>query len=754
MPRNSDQPEDIGLIQSSNKVELPELDDSAVAHLSWALGGRKGYACLALLDRATNNPPTHIYYAGHQFDQLMGRIESTREENFARDAANEPGIEIFITPLRMKHQHRHKGDSIDQRRLVWVDVDRPTDFARTTLIQWGFWIIDSGTPGNFHAYAKVDRDLTLAQHRAIQEKLVKRFGGDPALVADNAILRPGGTTNYKAYHPKVEKRTDRVYPVKVSTQGKRTISATWLVKQLGGIRGASASTVERVNTAGWESSPMPKRIPDSVIRFVRLQKADFQGDNVDWSGQAYAAALTCVEHGYTDREIHRILHDFEPGVDKYESRSGGWHGHIDLLIEKGRAKQQQKQATDDDFWTRKEWLQHVHRYFLSIARNPKAGVGLTLMHALLSVPPFVQLPENGSLNFYLALVGPSGGGKSRAMRHVHKMIEGFRLVEGVPAGSGQGMSHLFMEKPKGAPARQVRTYGWYQIDEVDAYEALTKHDLLLDSYLRSAWTGEQLGAWYADENKRLIVPANQYRLAVTMGIQPRRAAVLVGRTSSGTPQRFLWLPTRQVGLPTERPVNPGTWVWKGREFREGDKMTVPDSVAHEMWLDEVTRGDQGELDGGGDESHRFFLKLKVAAGFAIMDSRLDIVEDDWNLADVVMSWSDSVFRQTKAILHKAEVEGVQYQGRLNAKQNAATRDEEYRDHIDKAKERILTTVPGTDWVNGGEITKAVRRWAELKDAALDELIHQDGVLQRESTGVTQTKNGEVKTFRYRRVVGG
>jgi hypothetical protein len=76
-----------------------------------------------------------------------------------------------------------------------------------------------------------------------------------------------------------------------------------------------------------------------------------------------------------------------------------------------------------------------------------------------------------------------------------------------------------------------------------------------------------LGYAYRDPTKRLPIPAHSYRLGLILGVQPGRAAPLLGDADGGTPQRFLWLPTLDPGAELDAPPAPPrlsmpTITWK------------------------------------------------------------------------------------------------------------------------------------------------------------------------------------------------
>ena len=100
----------------------------------------------------------------------------------------------------------------------------------------------------------------------------------------------------------------------------------------------------------------------------------------------------------------------------------------------------------DAFWAARPALQHV----LTLARargvGPWAVLGSVLARAIATIPPEITLPgivgSRMSLNLFIALVGPSGGGKGAAEATA---LDGFSLpyIEIVPLGTGEGIARTY-----------------------------------------------------------------------------------------------------------------------------------------------------------------------------------------------------------------------------------------------------------------------------------------------------------------------
>ena len=153
--------------------------------------------------------------------------------------------------------------------------------------------------------------------------------------------------------------------------------------------------------------------------------------------------------------------------------------------------------------------------------------------------------------------------------------------------------------------------------EVDALNALAaRTGSTLDDQLRKMSMGDPLGFGYADPAKRVVLPSLSYRAGLLVGVQPERAAAILGRQQGdgGMPQRFCWMPTR-ITRPAVVPARPPTWLLPEAYWtKAGDReMPVPVEATDDILADWY-RLDRDPLD-----THAMLTRLKVAAAFAVLD---------------------------------------------------------------------------------------------------------------------------------------
>jgi len=395
---------------------------------------------------------------------------------------------------------------------------------------------------------------------------------------------------------------------------------------------------------------------------------------------------------------------------------------------------------DEAFWTARKVLWHIHQSAIAGYSSPWGVLGSVLVRVLAATPPTVQLPNTiggyGSLNLFVALVaGPSGGkGSSDAVARTCIEIDPRRsgpmtaFAENA-LGSGEGLAHMFMKRPKasrrGEPDPepfQYNTAALVTIPEIDTLAALqNRQGSTLGGQLRQAAMGEQLGFFYVDRDKRMLVPEHSYRLCLLAGVQPKRAAGLFAEADGGTPQRFAWLPaTVEAGaLPAEEdmpePPEPLLWVapvWPVAQLLRGKVRTIvqlPEvAIRRTIELRRLSVQGQGDpLDG-----HANYVRLKVAAALAILDGRCEVDEEDWDLSAVIMARSNATRQHILDELaterrerNAAEAEAEAHK-RIIVEDRVEAKD---RQQVASTVRNKLARAEGPDgWVPHAEVRSAVK----------------------------------------------
>lgn len=397
------------------------------------------------------------------------------------------------------------------------------------------------------------------------------------------------------------------------------------------------------------------------------------------------------------------------------------------------------------FWDARPLLRYVHEYATAHETNPWAVLGVGLARVIAATEPNIQLPgapvtigTEASLNMFVALVSESGGGKTMSTKVSRRMLDirfGMDPLDTfeAPLGSGEGLSHIYMRPAEKLKPRrgkdadedsetigltgnyasgpvQHRTRAFIKALEIDQLEAVSKRNgSTLSPQLRTAWDGDELGAYYADPLKRMMVPDMGYRMSLVLGVQPGRAGPLLAEADGGLPQRFLWLPAENRELPEyaedeDVPDLMAPIVWQPPIYSAGRAVFgLCDTARHA-----IKRNHRKNMRGDGDalSSHSMLTREKVAAALAMLlgdtpPSQMMIDDEVWDLSGVMMAKSD----RTR--------DGIQ---RFLAQQ---AREQNEKQAFAKAREAIVIT----ETMENDAMGKAVR-WVRSK-------VGSDGLTRRE-----------------------
>jgi hypothetical protein len=505
-------------------------------------------------------------------------------------------------------------------------------------------------------------------------------------------------------------------------------------------------------------------------RHLRAIIAEVPG--VDRSGQVYNLVAAALEWGLEDGEVLFLGRRFTPAAEKYSERL---ELELGRAIAKGRARHQHPGQPCDragcpstptwmggppipeaDFWSSRPVLTRVRDFALARRASPWATLGVVLARVVVATPPTVTLPAliggPASLNLLAGLVGPPGTGKGAAEATAPEVVDvGHIDVAGI--GSGEGIAHLFARrvKPKGQPS-YVERYRWevlLDVPEVDTLRALhTRQSSTLFAELRKASMGERLGFSYADQDKTLPIEPHSYRLALVVGIQPKRAGVLFEDADAGTPQRFVWLPTTNPTAPDLRPQEPAPWSWSPA-FLVDVRGPLPVCPVACDYIDSTYlarhRSEAHALD-----AHSALTRLKVAAALALLDERAEVAERDWRLAGVVMGVSDRTRAGVVEALAASTRERNRARGEAEADRAIVVESKTRAAAVERLAGvlvRRLRRARG-DWVARAELRKAVAgRDREHFEAALDSLLDAKSVISDEAERDQSGHGGEGARYR-------
>lgn len=295
----------------------------------------------------------------------------------------------------------------------------------------------------------------------------------------------------------------------------------------------------------------------------------------------------------------------------------------------------------------------------------------TLIHPTFRIPNFAAR-AGGSFNFFTAIIGYSGLSKSSAQDTAEQLIpnpNNERIIFDAPMGSGEGFIEAFLgtievqdegkKKPRLDKA-QTRDAVLFKLDEGEQFAALgERKGATLPATIRSAWVGQTLGQSNASQETKRILPAHKYRASLIIAFQPELTEHLITQQNAGTPQRFYWVnsvdPSLTVGKVSDRkPIEPLKWIRPlyrpdGNNFIREQTLSIDQTI-----LDELEIKQSGKVSGAlkqidETESHRDLLMMKLSALLAILDSRMNITREDWDLAGILADTSANVWRDCAKI---------------------------------------------------------------------------------------------------------
>src|SRR5664280_2688262 len=477
--------------------------------------------------------------------------------------------------------------------------------------------------------------------------------------------------------------------------------------------------------------------------------------------------------GWEQREIDRV---FEYAVTRVESFTDRKVAEELTNSVRGHTHQSQgakrRVEPDADFWDARSILSKIRALSRARLTAPYPVMGETLLRVVASPPPTVVLPPlrgcPASLNLYVALVGESGWGGKDTARDVAAMIipdksavidARFSEDPDSPVVPFQDSRQLFLTRMPGSGEGIPRLFGYNKkvskdsdlwamtrtepnavlmiASELDGLLALGKRPgSTILPILRLAYNGGTLGFTNADQLRTIQIDAHTYRLALSVGVQPLRAAPLLDDADGGLPQRFLWMPCYDPGIRAWRAQNhiePEWLLWERPEFDGVGVLAVPE-VIHEAVVEAALPPLETDTRNPLN-SWAVLTQEKVAALLGILDRRTEVNVEDWQLADHLMQVSRRTRADVQATLAKRTEETGEKRAVMKGKQadisDAHRHEAGVKRLVPKFTERLREH---EDWIGFSQIRK---QWAASRDKAyvrdaLDALVRTGQIEKKES----------------------
>ena len=420
-----------------------------------------------------------------------------------------------------------------------------------------------------------------------------------------------------------------------------------------------------------------------------------------------------------------------------------------------------------EFFEARAALDHIRQAARSRMVSPDAVFHATLARVAACTPHLVHLPPliGGSvpLSYLTMLVGPPEAGKSGAFATAQALIPApASVADGLPIGTGEGLIDVLFgmvtepDPDTGKPhkvKKQVRHAANIYVDEGMAMAAIGgRSGATLMPTLRTIFTGGVLGSTNADLEKRRIVPAGQAVYGVVVAVQPEMAGTLLSRNEllAGTPQRFTyanaldpgagygtdwpgllgWTPPTPMDLHDYMAASPGGGYQ--RAYVEIEGSIIARIKAYR--LDSQHGVARETID-----AHKMLVIEKIGAGLMLLDGRLTLTEEDWELAELVFATSTAV-RSTvvRRIQEEATTSEEAYDSRL-ARRQVRIEEGTERAQLARTKVAVLRIIRREPQSRRNEIRRDLSGKAQRDclDAAIDELASEGAIRQVEIAGQGQ-----------------
>lgn len=266
------------------------------------------------------------------------------------------------------------------------------------------------------------------------------------------------------------------------------------------------------------------------------------------------------------------------------------------------------------------------------------------------IPPFVG--TEASLNFYVALLGPSNSGKTITSSVAEYALPTAR-VDIVNPSSGEGLISIFTTQEKGVDI-EIRQNALSVIDEIKTLGGQQdRSGSTLGSVLRSAWSGAEISTHAADASRRRRLRKGTYRYCMVAGVQYDTADVLMADDGAGTPQRFLWIPASDPFAVLDHPEpEPGPLAqWGPPRFAQGVKdwyITYPPGVREHVRESRLAAVRNDDADRDSLYGHMLLVRLKFAAGLALLHGTTTVSAELWEASGHVIELSNRTLRSVLA----------------------------------------------------------------------------------------------------------
>jgi hypothetical protein len=508
-------------------------------------------------------------------------------------------------------------------------------------------------------------------------------------------------------------------------------------------------------------------------KFDALMRGDMSEYNNDESRGDEALCCGIAFYSRDPDVIDQVMRMGKPGEREKWNRAD----YRKLTIDRALAKVTETYRArvlaptlPDEFWNVRAELRLIRQAAYSRELSADAVLGAVLARVSAGAAHQLRIPAIVTAVAYLSLLvnligGPSSG-KSGANDVAGEVLPfadpvdypgHFEVIGQLPIGSGEGLVEalfIFKEvlipgttKTKRVKHQEFHNAHFYVDEGVTATTLGERSGSVLVETLRTIWSGGTLGQSNASEDRKRKVEKGQYNIGVCMALQPEAAGKLLAGAPVGTPQRFVWFSATDPNMPDVDPPWPfsSTLPLRLPDWREISKggpheIVVARSIWNEIQVNTKPLR-RGEVELELMQAHADLLRLKLAALLAILAGRLEVNDQDWQLAGMIKSTSDGVREYVQQEVSKDEARKESATSkRLSRRQVDAVSAVDQHRTVECA-ERIRTKVKVQPGVTAARVREGLT--PRLRDAFEDGLeyaVAEKWVVEKAEAGLRgQTK---------------
>ena len=413
----------------------------------------------------------------------------------------------------------------------------------------------------------------------------------------------------------------------------------------------------------------PRRGSDRVLPETDA-RSEFAGI-VAWAvAQANAADLAEIRRAIECRVLNYEMpgakwaanHDRENGTDQCKdgTRGSNGSGAGAQPAETPHAVMAEPPLTclPQEFWDARPVFRRIRQAAWSRNRSGDVALHVVLARESASVSHRLRLDTGVGdiavpVNYFAAIVGNSGAGKSSGKAVAARLLEtpaDLDMRDDQPIGTGEGLAESFYGfvpdpgNPKNKIRQVVRHNSFFYCDEGEVMKELqARKGATLGPQLRSAWSGAALGQANAGGDRYRYVPAGTYSLGLVVAFQYNTVQPLLADVDGGTPQRFAYVAATDPNIPDENLDWPGGLQLDPGVLHPSTEtlFKLDPKIKQEIRTEDRAR-QRGEIRFDPLDSQEPFLRVKLAALLALLDNRIEVTVDDWDLAHMVLTTSQQV----------------------------------------------------------------------------------------------------------------